>query len=282
MENKNIRVFANFGGTMKKFHERLGEKLRVTHMLDVHRADGAYLAFGAFLIIIFSIGAGVCAIATKPTTFEVMLFFLGFMFFVLTLSLYVTSRNKRKILSLLQVGRVSQATVIQRDVVKLQDDIIPTYFYLCTFEASLNNGTVTIIEAKLPGKVEDQFRVGDTITVRYSPQDPRTCSEEPSERQRRSLFSTRTAWFNVVIGILCVGITLGGLHKIIGESLDKNGQSLLRVTDWTQFGIDFFTVLWSQPIARLRFEVFLLLASIGVVGYALYGLLLPPSRCEEH
>jgi hypothetical protein len=174
---------------------------------------------------------------------------------------------------LLQGGSVSQATVIKRYVTKGSESILTNYNYLCTFETSLNNGTGTTIEAKLPTKVEDQFRVGDTLPILYSPQDPRICAEEPPERQRRSLLSTRTAWFNVVIGIICVGITLGGLHQIIGESLEKNRQSALRITDWTQFGIDFFTVLWSHPVARLRFEVFLLLASIGLTGYALYVLL---------
>jgi hypothetical protein len=280
-ENRNMRVFKDFIDAMKEFRERFGEQLRVAHMLNVHRADGAFWAWGLFFVIIFSIGAYVCANATEPTTFKAMLFFLGFMFLFLTLVLYVTSSNKRKIVSLLQVGQVSKATVTKRYEVKNSGDILPSYYYLCTFEASLNNGNVTTIEAALPYKVEDQFRVGDTLTVRYSPQDPRRCAEEPSERQRRSLLSTRTAWFNVVIGIICVGITLGGFHKIIGESLGKDGQSVLRLTDWTQVGSDFFTVLWSHPIARLRFEVLLLSASIGVVGYALYALLLSTSRREE-
>lgn len=277
-----MRVFENFNGALKEFHERLGEELRAAHMLDVHRAEGAIWTWRLFFILMFSIGACVCAIATEPATFEAMSFFLGFMFLILTIALYGTSKNKRQIISLLQGGRVSQATVTKRDEVKGSDDIIPSYFYLCTFEASLNNGTVTTIEAKLPYKVEDQFRVGDTLTVLYSPQDPRKCAEEPSERQRQSLLSRRTAWFNVVMSIICANITFGGFHKIIGEIFEKNGQSIYRITDWTQLGSDFFTVLWSHPIARLRLEFLLLLTSIGVVGYALYGLLLPPSRREEH
>lgn len=277
-----MRVFENLNGVMKKFHERLGEEFCTVHMFDVHRAEGAIWTWELFFILIFSIGAWTCAFATETATFEAMSFFLGFMFLILTLALYGTSKNKRELISLLQSGRVSQATVTKRDEVKGSEDIIPSYFYQCTFEASLNNGTVTTIKAKLPYKVEDQFRVGDTLNVLYSPQDPRKCAEEPSERQRHSLLSRRTAWFNVMMSIVCVSITFGGFHKIIGVIFENNGQSIFRITDLTQLGSAFVRVLWSHPVARLRFEVLLLMASIGVVGYALYGLLFPLSRRVKH
>ena len=59
---------------------------------------------------------------------------------------------------------------------KGSDDILTSYYYFCAFDASLNNGAITTIEAALPYTVEDQFRVGETLTMRYAPEDPRICA----------------------------------------------------------------------------------------------------------
>lgn len=270
-----MNMLKNIHAGLQELQERVGEQLRVAHALDVYRANGAFLVSGLFAIILFSIGASVCAIATEPTTFEAMLFFLGVMFALLTLILHGNASSKRKIISLLRSGKTSEATITKRMAVKGSDDILTSYYYFCAFDASLNNGAITTIEAALPYTVEDQFRVGETLTMRYAPEDPRICAEEPSERQRRALLSKRTAWLNLAISLICVGITLGGFYRIILESLGKSEQSVLRITDWQQFGSDFFATLWSHPAARLRFEILLLAASVGVVGYALYALLFP-------
>lgn len=109
-----MNMLKNIHAGLQELQERVGEQLRVAHALDVYRANGAFLVSGLFAIILFSIGASVCAIATEPTTFEAMLFFLGVMFALLTLILHGNASSKRKIISLLRSGKTSEATITKR------------------------------------------------------------------------------------------------------------------------------------------------------------------------
>lgn len=257
-----------------KLKERISENLKAAPMLDIHRAEGTFIAWGFFLILIMALGAFTCNVSKDPSVFKAMSVFISCMFTLLSITLITGIRNKRKIVMLLQSGILTTATITKRHEVKNKEYVIPSYFYLCQFEAPEKNGITLKIEATLPKKITDLFKIGDTLKIFYSPKNPRLCIEEPSDSIRKDLLTNRAEGNMFAIGLICLCITFWGLSPVVSESIAHSTKD----SSPGEWGYHFFRILFSHSSDRLQIEIFLFLISIGVLGCAVYLLLYPASQ----
>ncbi len=258
--------------------ERISENLKAAPMLDIHRAEGTFIAWGFFLILIMILGAFTCNVSKDPSVFKAMSVFISCMLTLLAVTLITSIRNKRKILMLLQSGILTTATITKRHEVKKKEYVIPSYFYLCQFEAPVKNGITLKIEAALPKKIADPFKIGDTLKIFYSPNNPRLCIEDPSDPIRRDLLSTRAEGNLFAIGIICLCITFWGLSAVVSESIAQSTKD----SSPGEWMYHFFRILFSHSSDRSQIEIILFLISIGVLGCAVYLLLYPASQKNKY
>jgi len=256
--------------------DRLSERLKAVMMLDAQRSTGSFGTLGFFLLMLYGIGVGVCALtANDPQLFQVMLWFLGIFYTFLMLALYTTGTQKRQMVMVMQTGQTAKATIRTRHKIQEPSDIIATYHYTCTFEAEYDDGSHRVIHAQLPPKVDDQFQNIDTLTVRYLPGRQLKCMEEPSEELRRSVLSKRGEILGGVFVLLAVGLVCWGGTYMQSTYMQADSISALQLSHWRLAGGELMNMLETHSVEQRRFEIFLVLSNLGAVALTLYFLLRP-------
>lgn len=253
-----------------EIRKQIEEEIKIPAMLDPQRAEGSFIAWGFFMILIISIGAVTCHLSTTPPTFKAMLLFTNFMLILLAASLTSNIRNRQAIMRLLSTGKNTVAAVISRREVKSRGSLLPFYFYTLKFDAQ-KNGKFTQTRVRLPQKITDMYKVGDSLNILYEEKNPRVCMEEISENIRKDLLSKRTEGKIFAIGLICLCITFWGISGTVFESMAQTFPG----TSLNQYGYTFMKLMLSHPSDRLSLEILLIVMSLAVMGCGLYFLLSP-------